>query len=405
MHFFPILSTLRRHRTAAALIVLQIALTCAIVCNAIFLIRARLARMDTPSGIVEDEIVRVQLTGIGAKTDADAVTRQDLAALRAIPGVQYAAVTNQVPFGRSSWNSDASTIPDDPSPPFNATTYLGSADLLETLGVHLIAGRDFTPDEYIAEKAMRDGKAPSSMIVTRKVAEKLFGDASPIGKRIYMWGKDPQIIVGEVEVLARPSENGGRSLPGFSTILPINTTFARGGNYLLRVNPARKTDVLAAVDATLNRVDPSRIILKHQGFDEIRREYFKQDRAMAYLLVGVSIALLIITALGVVGLASFWVQQRTRQIGVRRALGATRGDILRYFQLENFILASIGIALGMALAYAINLWLMNKYHVERLPAAFLPVGAALLWALGQIAVLGPAMRAALIPPAIATRSV
>jgi putative ABC transport system permease protein len=107
----------------------------------------------------------------------------------------------------------------------------------------------------------------------------------------------------------------------------------------------------------------------------------------------------------VVGLASFWVQQRTRQIGIRRALGATRSDILRYFQVENFILATVGIVVGMALAYAINLWLMHKYQVGRLPAGFLPIGAALLWLLGQIAVLGPALRASMIPPAIATRSV
>jgi putative ABC transport system permease protein len=119
----------------------------------------------------------------------------------------------------------------------------------------------------------------------------------------------------------------------------------------------------------------------------------------------VSLALLIITALGVVGLASFWVQQRTRQIGIRRALGATRRDILRYFQTENFILATLGIILGMVLAYAINLWLMDKYEVPRLPAPFLPIGAVMLWGLGQLAVLGPALRASLIPPATATRTV
>jgi putative ABC transport system permease protein len=106
-----------------------------------------------------------------------------------------------------------------------------------------------------------------------------------------------------------------------------------------------------------------------------------------------------------VGLASFWVQQRTRQIGIRRALGATRGDIRRYFQLENFILATIGIVVGMGLAYGINLWLMDTYQVARLPATFLPIGAVLLWALGQIAVLGPARRASRIAPAIATRTV
>ncbi|HMG23237.1 MAG TPA: hypothetical protein VK607_18000, partial [Kofleriaceae bacterium] len=109
MHFFPILSTLRRHRTAAALIVLEIALTCAIVCNAIFLIRDRLSRMDRPSGVAEHELLRVRLTGIGTQTDASSLTAQDLAALRAIPGVKVVAATNMVPFGNSSWNTSVST--------------------------------------------------------------------------------------------------------------------------------------------------------------------------------------------------------------------------------------------------------------------------------------------------------
>jgi putative ABC transport system permease protein len=146
-------------------------------------------------------------------------------------------------------------------------------------------------------------------------------------------------------------------------------------------------------------------VLTHETFEQTRRDHFKQDRSMAYLLAGVAIALLVITALGVVGLASFWVQQRTRQIGVRRALGATKRDILRYFQLENFILATAGIVLGMGLAFGINQWLMHAYEVKRLPSSFLPIGAVLLWLLGQIAVLGPAMRASTIPPAIATRTV
>jgi putative ABC transport system permease protein len=182
-------------------------------------------------------------------------------------------------------------------------------------------------------------------------------------------------------------------------------SFAEAGNYIMRVDPARKAEVLVAAEAALKKVAPNRLILDRQTFADIRRDYFKQDRAMAWLLLGVSVALLIITALGVIGLASFWVQQRTRQIGVRRALGATRGDILRYFQTENFILATVGIVLGMAMAYGINMWLMDKYQIPRLPAEFLPIGAAVLWFLGQVAVLGPALRAAAIPPAIATRSV
>jgi putative ABC transport system permease protein len=404
MHFFPILSTLRRHRTAATLIVLEIALTCAIVCNAVFLIGDRLARMDRPSGLVDSELVRVRLAGISTDADAGSVTAQDLAALRAIPGVKFVAATNQVPFGNSSSNTDVSTKFDDVHGT-SATLYFGSEDLVESFGVKLIAGRDFMPDEYVDfDTALSNRTHIASVIITRDLAEHWFPGQSPLGQAFYVFGKEPHRIVGVVDRLARPDERTPEQA-GYAVMLPVKVPYTMGNNYVLRVDPARTGEVLAAVEPTLNRVSAGRVILDRQSFVEIRRNHFKADRAMAYLLVGVSLALLIITALGVVGLASFWVQQRTRQIGVRRALGATRGDILRYFQLENFILASAGIVLGMALAYAINLWLMHKYEVARLPIEFLPVGAGLLWILGQIAVLGPAMRAATIPPAIATRTV
>ena len=406
MHFLPILSTLRRHRTAAALIVLQIALTCAIVCNAVFLIRERVARMDRPSGIAEDEIVRVQLTGTGKVSDAQAISKEDLAALRTIPGVKSVATADMVPFGGSSWNSDVSTIADDPNRSINAAMYMGSPDLLETFGAHLVAGRDFLPEEYRDYEDVMGQKAQMpSIIITRALADRLFPGQSALGKGIYVWGKEPLTVVGILDHIARPNDSAGAGSWQYAMILPVDISYTVGGTYLLRVDPARRQQVLGAVDAALDKVNPSRIVLSRQTFEEIRHGYFNKDRAMAYLLAGVSIALLIITALGVVGLASFWVQQRTRQIGIRRALGATRGDILRYFQTENFILATLGIILGMGLAYAINLLLMDKYQVARLPITFLPIGAATLWLLGQIAVLAPALRASLIPPAVATRTV
>jgi putative ABC transport system permease protein len=361
--------------------------------------------MDRETGLVEDEIVRVQVTGVGKATNAKDVTAQDLVALRSIPGVKSVVLTNMIPFGNSSWNSSASTIADDPHSPINAATYLGTEDFIETFGVQLIAGRDFNPDEYIELEAFsKDQAKMSAIIITKGIADKLYPDGA-LGKPFYIWGKDPHTIVGIVDHLSRPNEYQGKAGAAYATIMPLKFDYTTSGNYVMRVDPERKAEVLAAVDAALDKVDPNRIILERQTFEEIRKKYFRADRAMAYLLVGVSIALLIITALGIVGLASFWVQQRTRQIGIRRALGATRRDILRYFQLENFILATLGIVLGMGLAYAINMVLMDKYEVARLPGEFLPVGALLLWILGQIAVLGPAVRASLIPPAIATRTV
>jgi putative ABC transport system permease protein len=135
-----------------------------------------------------------------------------------------------------------------------------------------------------------------------------------------------------------------------------------------------------------------------------RDKYYRNDRAMAWMLVGVCLLLLVVTAVGIVGLTSFWVAQRTRQIGIRRAIGATRGDILRYFQAENFLIATFGIVLGMVLAFGLNLLLMLHYELGRLPGWYFPVGAVTLWIIGQLAVLGPALRASNVPPVVATRS-
>jgi putative ABC transport system permease protein len=409
MELRPILSTLVRHKTAASLIVLQIALSCAIICNALFLIGERVDRLNIVSGVAENEVVRVQLTGIGEDADAEALTRSDLALLRGLPGVKAASVTNQVPFVNSSWNTSVNMVKDQQQPTLSATTYMGDEQFLAALGPKLVAGRNFTSDEYIEWSALdAPGSKVSipSVIITQSMADKLFPGQNAVGKSFYSWGEDAIRIVGVVDHLVRPSEQGGAVAHEYSMIFPIHVPFSMGGNYLLRTDPARRGEVLKAAVLALEKNNPNRIILQDntKTMEELRAQYYRQDRVMVWMLVAVILALLVVTALGIVGLASFWVQQRTKQIGVRRALGATRGQILRYFQTENFLLATIGIALGMLLAYAINQLLMGKYELPRLPLYYLPVGAVLLWLLGQIAVYGPARKAASVPPAVATRS-
>ncbi|KWV16715.1 ABC transporter permease [Xanthomonas translucens] len=407
MDIRPILSTLRRHKTAAALIVLEIALACAIVCNALFLIGNRIETLHRPSGIAESELVTISLGGIGQQVNAAARTREDLAALRAVPGVRNATVLNQVPFVHYSWNTSLALTPDQERPTLNAAQYMAEEGTLQTLGLQLVAGRDFTPDEYldleIAQTDRDAQKKGTAIILNRATAEKMFPGQNALGKTLYT-GPIPVRVVGIVDTLARPAATSGLAEIDYAMLLPLRLNYTKG-LYVLRVtDPARRQEVLTAATAALMKVDNSRLVLKQQTYAEIRDDYFQGDRAMVWLLGAVCIALLIVTALGIVGLASFWVQQRTRQIGIRRALGATRGQILRYFQTENFLLASTGIVLGMLLAYAINQWLMGKYELPRLPLYYLPFGALTLWLLGQIAVFAPARRAAAVPPAVATRS-
>ena len=177
--------------------------------------------------------------------------------------------------------------------------------------------------------------------------------------------------------------------------------------YVLRSAPKDRQRVLKAAAATLLKINPNRLIDpgRVQTYTQIRAKYFQRDITMISLLFASALGLLFVSALGITGLANFWVQQRRRTIGIRRAIGATRGDILRYFQTENFLIVSFGIVLGMLLAFALNLTLMKFYELPRLPLYYLPIGALVLWLLGQLAVLGPALRAAAVPPVIATRGV
>ena len=408
MELRPILSTLRRHKTAAALIVLEIALSCAIICNALFLITGRLDRMQRPTGMAENELVRVQVTGIGTDDNAAALTRSDLAVLRALPGVKSASVVNQLVFDGSSWNSGVNLSPEQTHITLSSTIYMGDIALPETMGLKLVAGRFFNPDEMLDWSVVNtpgyEGTIASA-IITSDMAEKLWPGQNAIGKTLYSWGDEGTRVVGVVDRLARPNDQGGPTAYYYSMILPIDADYTVGGRYLLRTDPSRRAEVLAAAADALQRNGPRRIILEQDTLEDTRAEYYRQDRAMAWMLVMVSVLLLVVTALGIVGLASFWVQQRTKQIGVRRALGATRGQILRYFQIENFVLATAGIVIGMLLAFGLNQLMMSKAELPRLPAIYLPVGALVLWLLGQVSVLGPARRAAAVPPAVATRSV
>lgn len=397
----PILSTLRRHKTAAALIVLEVAFTCAIVCNAVFLIADRLDRLRIDSGLAEQELVRIQLSSIGNPPDAKARAAHDLALLRALPAVKAATLVNTVPFGNSTWATGVNLAPDQAHPTLNAALYGASEDFLEATGVRLVAGRFFAPDEVADyDTVFEGGSAPHVpvAVLTRATADKLFPGGNALGQLIYPFDS-PTRVVGIVQALARPRDNARTP---YSMLLPVRMN-SGGGHFLVRTEPAQREAVRKAAVAALEQADRRRVVVKQQTMSEVRAAHFKQDLAMAWLLAGVCVALLVVTALGIVGLASFWVQQRTRMIGIRRAMGATRAQVLRYFQAENLLLTSAGIVLGMALAYGINALGMAHYELPRLPWQMLPAGALALWALGQLAVLGPALRAARLPPVVVMR--
>ena len=410
MEIRPILATLHKHKLTAVLLTLQVAFTCAIVCNVAFLIINRVQRITVPSGIAEDALSVIRSTGIGKDENPQVRHATDLAALRAIPGVTSAvAVSYSLPLNQNEYSTG--TCPDrqaleramqimstDGTGCLNASVYDGTPGLIATLGLRLVAGRDFHQDEYVAT-----GK-PAVAIVSRALARHLYPGKPALGQTLYA-GQSTMRVIGIVDTLLRPRLR--EPAVDYDSMIWPQLPRDQMVVYVLRSAPRDRERVLAAAAATLLKIDPDRIInpKNTRTYSQIRSAYFQRDTTMIGLLIASALGLLFVTALGITGLANFWVGQRTRSIGIRRAIGATRGDILRYFQTENFLIVTFGVVLGVLLSIGLNLLLMQHYELPRLPLWYLPVGAGMLWLLGQLAVLAPALRASRVPPVVATRSV
>lgn len=138
---------------------------------------------------------------------------------------------------------------------------------------------------------------------------------------------------------------------------------------------------------------------------EYKKLAYETESAVNSMLKTIVTMLTFINILGVVSLAWFNVNKRRKQIGTRRALGARKGDIIKYFLTENWLITSMGIALGIAIALGLNYLLDQSLEVGKMQPQFLVFGAVLLWVIGLLAVYIPALRASSISPATATRSV
>jgi len=417
MQLRPILAALRRHKMATLLIVLQIALTLAVVSNALFIVKTRVVHLSRPSGTDEVHLFAINNQWIGQPDvpHIHAQMRADLATLRKLPGVRNAFASQAYPLQQGGGGLVRIKHQVEQKKLQLALSYFADEHAIDTFGIALVAGRNFRADE-IGSLGPYDKVAPAVIIITRDLAHKLFPDGAAVGQRVYLRDDGPSTIIGVVDRLEGSyAGSSTRSIDEDTVLLPVRyaspddgTVYNGGVIYLVRAQPGRLAALLQSAPAALIAQNRMRLISPEDGvvtLVQAREKAYATDRGVAIMMAAMCALLLLATAGGIVGLSSFWVGQRRRSIGVRRALGATRGDILRYFQAENALIVGIGVVLGVVLGIAANLSLMTHYELPRMPLWLLGVGALLLWLLGQLAVFGPARRAAAVPPVEATRSV
>lgn len=406
MEFRPIFSALMRNKAGLALIVVQVAITLAVICNSLFIVVERSQRVARPSGMDEANTFTIDSVGFAAGFDVRDTIQSDLAMLRAVPGVVDAITTNTTPLSNGGWGTSMSLKPIEPGvdgDDTSAALYFADDHALGTLGIELVEGRNFRPDE-IGEMTQQSGIVADAVIVTEALARRLLPEGNIIGQTVYGIGNNsrPTQVIGVVRHLQQPWV--GSQAVNQSVLVPVVQVEGNYSRYLIRAEPGQRDQVMAAVEKALQDNNSGRILRRMRSLEETRAIAYRQDRAMMSILTGTMLAMVVITGMGIVGLTSFWVTRRIKQIGTRRALGARRFNIRSYFQTENLLMIAIGIALGAVLTYGFNAWLMQNFDAQRLPWFYLPAGAVLMLVLGQLAVLGPAARAAAVAPALATRT-
>lgn len=402
MELGPMWRAILRNKGSYVLIALQIAVTMAIMVNSIAIMQERSSQMGRPSGVDEDNTFAFRSVSFVPDVDMRAMINEDLDMLRSTPGVIDAIATNSYPLRGGGSSRSLQLEPGSGIDGVGAAIYFSDEHAIDAFGTNLVAGNNFAPDEVIWNDEESD-QWPGTTIVSQALADELFPDeeGSVIGKTVYINDDNPVKIIGIIDRLQAPWD--GWDNVEYSMLVPLRRD-SDLMHYVVRTKPGYREGLMPELEENLAN-NKDRIIEQVRTMNEVRRRSYLGDAAMIKMLSFIVVLLAGITGFGIVGLASFSVSRRTRQIGVRRALGATRTAILRYFMIENFIISSVGIIVGGILAVALNIFMVQAFSLTPLAWYVVPIAMVVLWLVGQAAVAGPARRASNISPAIATRSV
>jgi predicted permease len=340
---------------------------------------------------------------------------------RGLPGVRKAALTSLVPFSGVSTDLGASApdgAKDEKGAPrsFSCTFAAVSAEYFEALGVRLLAGR------FFAEAEARDPQATGVVIIDENLAHNLYGDASALGRRLRLGQTEvdgraiePEIVgvVANFRNDIFAEDNRGRLfLPFARGTSPVfkSALFGTTAYLHVRLDRGDRDSALAAsqnLQAALRRMDAEFPLLSVSPLeDAVARDLGFWIARLGAILFGVCGGIALLLALiGVYGVKAYLVSRRSREIGIRMAIGATKSDIVRMVMRQGSVHLAIGICIGLLLALAVGRILaMALYRVSPTDPISLGVAVISLILASCLATWLPALRAARVNPTEALRS-
>jgi putative ABC transport system permease protein len=390
-------------RALPALMITELALALVLLVGAGLMSKSFLRLLDVPKGFNPDGVLTLVLSPNPAKypdgsPQRNAYCREALARVQALPGIQFAGLASKTPLEgvyELMWFQIEGRPPFEQGEGPTVDVNLISPDYFQTMGIELRAGRQFTIQDETAP--------PRVIIINETMARRLFPNENPVGHRLLM-GKAPRTIVGVV------SDTRHLSLDQ-EVRLEVYQPSGSARNLAVRVapgqnNPASISVLAAAIRNQVRSIEPNEPVNQVVALDDrLSKSRAVAGRRFQVLLLGIFAAVaLVIATVGIYGVISYAVSQRTHEIGIRMALGAQVGDVLRMVIWRGMRLTLISVVVGLAASLALTRVMKNLlFQVKTTDPATYALIALLLVGVALIASYIPARRATKVDPLQALR--
>lgn len=386
------------------LLIFQLAITLGLIVNSTILSLDTADKLAVETGLNLENTLSVQFRKTsGDYRDIDftrSILQQDLAAIAKISGVKAIAASNQLPIIDGGTNSSLYDVDDPESYKrdrglshvsyFTVTEGIGDA-----LGLELIEGRMLTA----ADRPTEDEDSVTGLIITESLSKALHGNESSIGQEL-----NSGIVVGVVkDILVKPANPANKQYAVFLNNVELRAHWA--DTYIIQVETGQFDYVKSQVADAMLGVEPQRDLYRISSLAERFERYYSDNKGLSNLFIMLTLLMLLVTAISSFAYARFHMSQQTKFIGIRRALGAKKRDVILYVLAENWLLTALGVLFGIVLMIGLNIMLSQYVSLTKPTLLLTLVGIALVYIAGTVATWWPAYQTSKIAPVIATRSI
>jgi len=393
-----------RDLTRKTLLVVEISLALVLLVGAGLLVRSMAQLMRIDPGFQTENLLTMQLN---LRSEAYTVARrlafydESLARLSVLPGVQGAAITRSLPIDGSDWGGPIRAA-DKPSPTDFRMSALSaiSANYFEVMGMRLLKGRVFTTADT--------AESPRVAVINETLARSIWPGEDPIGKRMKtgmqaipdQWNPWCEVV----GVVADVKLEGLEHETPMQVYLPLNQRPRSPTLWLVVRTTGDTSQAVAAIERTIHAVEKDLPVYSIMSMEQRLSSSLAQRRLTLVLLSGFAALALLLAAVGIYGVISYSVRQRTQELGIRMALGAQTGDVLKLILTQGLKLSLAGGVIGLIVAFLLTEWMKSLlFEVGPTDLTTFTVITLLLIAVALLACWVPARRAAKVDPMVALR--